>query len=206
MNKVGFVVAPHAGNLNIFINSVQISKHSGKLITSLPNGVYRVRVEQKKIVQSKRFFRAAMAKLFDRFYTAGLEIDGESPLYAVLEADMLVDRDIVIKIGLCDSKGGARVEIGAPAETGFKMIRSEFTATKKERRKWFMLHALLCSAFFFFGLPVFIGAGFSSLSGATGIAGALFSWLFSAFAIFAWAFVVLKIYRRSISRAVSFQH
>jgi hypothetical protein len=201
-----YIKTPESKTLSIFVDGKLLCKQNGKYIWSCNEGNHRLRIEQDKMFKFKWFWLYAPLMFLMGIISGDFETDGKTPFYAVYDADISIDKNMEVNVVLSDiyrytdaSKQNLEYKINVILlkEVNINILNDEFTATKKERIKWFFMNTALISLLIGFIVFVGIGAGISSLSIGVGISGAIFSWLISAIFIGVWIFFIYKLYRHS---------
>ncbi|QUH25711.1 hypothetical protein [Serpentinicella alkaliphila] len=206
--EIYFYHKAHGYNsLDIFIDGQLVDNKKGKYTWRGSDGKHQIRITQVKMHQSKWYWITSPVFFLLGVLAYDLEgFDDKTPFYAVYEANILVDKDMIVKVSLKDinkhkgeSKEGYeyKIKVDFPEEANIEVTKEEFVATKKERVKWFLTHAALLSVVFSFVMFIGVGVGISSLKTDGEIFVAMLSLLISAGVMVGWIFIIYKMYRYS---------
>lgn len=206
-----FIKTCGSETLSIFVDGKPIYKQNSKYSWSGNSGKHRIRIEQVKMFKAKWYWVSAPLMFLLGIFGGDIVFDGKTPFYALYEVNIFVYKNMEVNVNLLDieryryEKQGFnyKIEVNFPREVTIEVLRDEFTATKKERIKWFLLHTVLFSLLFGFIIFVGIRVGISSLKIGVGISGAIFSWFLSAMCIIGWIYLIYKLYRYSNTKYIS---
>jgi hypothetical protein len=113
-----------------------------------------------------------------------------------------MDKDIEIIVNLYDvnknmkkSKQGLyyNFDVAVSTETEVSVLENDFTATPKDKKRWFLFHATLFSILFSFLIYLFILAGLNNIS----VTGTIFCGVLTCLSIVGWIFFIFIFYKRS---------
>jgi len=201
-----YIKTPESKTLSIIVDGKHLNKHNGKYIWTCNGGKHRLRIEQDKMFKSKWFWIVAPLVFLMGIIAGDFETDGKTAFYAVYEADVFIDKNVEVNISLFDtyrytdvSKQDLeyKIKVNFLKEVNFNIVNDKFSATKKEKVKWFLMNTFLISLLIGLTVVVGIGTGISSLTIGFGLSGAIFSWSISAIFIVIWIFFIYKLYRHS---------
>lgn len=201
-HKVCFNIKPTLGEVNIFIDNKPLQINNSKYTWSGDTGNHTLRIEQDKIIKFKHYWVLFPVMILLSLVSGDGETDGKTPFYAVYEADIYMDKDIEISVNLYDvnrhmkkSKQGLcyKFDVEFSKETEVKAFKKDFTATPKEKKRWFLFHAILFSILFVFLICMFIFAGLNSI----GIIGVILSGTLAFLSSIGWIFFIHRFYKQS---------
>jgi hypothetical protein len=204
-----YIKTPESKTLSIFVDGKLLYKQNGKYTWNCNDGNHRLRIEQDKMFKFKWFWVYAPLMFLMGIISGDFETDGKTPFYAIYDADIFIDKNMEVNVVLIDtyrytdvSKQALeyKIKVIFLEEVNINIVKDEFSATKKERIKWFLMNSSLISLIVGFIVFVGIGAGISSLRIGVGISGAILSWIISSVFIGIWIFFIYKLYRHSNGR------
>ncbi len=197
-----YIKTPKEETISIFVDGKPLYKEKDKYIWNCDGGNHRLRIEQDKMFKSKWYWISAPLVFLMGIYVGDFVIDGKTPFYAIYEADILVDKNMLINITLFDiyrytdvSQQGLeyKIKVDFSKEVALKIVKDEFSSTKKQRLIWFLMNTVLCSLFFGFFAFIFMTLSIRSVS----IGNAIFLWSICAIFTAVWIFFVYRFYRHS---------
>lgn len=199
--EISFSVSTNSlETITIYVDNIKLDSKSNEYIWKGSKGIHQIRIEQDKMFKSKWYW--INAPLFFLFGMLGSEIifDGKTPYYYYYEAETYINKNMKIYISLSDinkckekSKQDMIYDINViyPEDTIVNVIRSELTASPKEKIKWFLGISLPMTLLFAFILFIC----FSSIKDLS------FSSIFllgvAVLLIIGWVIIIYKMYKNT---------
>lgn len=192
--------------INIFVDDKPVSIENYKYIWKGKEGNHIIRIEQPKLLKSKWFWLSAPLVYFLGMFSGYTEVDGKTPCYAMYEADIFINKDIEVNVNLqniCNYKNKSTneneymVKVIFPDKIEVNVIRAEFTATKREKLRWFLASMILYTITFAFILFITISSIIRNSRNGNVVRGAVVEWILSIALIIAWGYIVYKLWQQA---------